>query len=188
MSLHRHASHFGAPIAAALLLWSCSAALSAPAFTLIDDGGHAWSLPAQRGTAVVLTFGFTHCADTCPATLAKLSHLAATVRTKSPVEIAFVTVDPQRDSRAAMHRFVSRFETGGARVVGLTGTPAQIDAVMSAYHVWAQRVPGAHRNGAYDVAHSAVVYFIDARGTIAGLHDDDDPDAVLARALAEAAS
>ena len=132
-----------------------------------------------------MTFGFTHCADTCPATLAKLARLAAT-NAKTPVEIAVVTVDPQRDSVTAMHRFVTRFAEGNARVVGLTGTPAQIDDVERAYHVWAQRIPGRRLNAAYDVAHSAVVYFIDPSGVTRSVHDDDDSDAVLAAALREA--
>jgi len=136
----------------------------------------------------VLTFGFTHCLDTCPATLAKLARLAAGPDAQTPVEIAFVTVDPQRDSVTAMHRFVSRFSQPHVRVVGLTGTPDRIDAVERAYHVWAQRIPGRQPHGAYDVAHSAVVYFIDRNGVTRSVHDDDDSDAVLAAALREAGS
>jgi protein SCO1/2 len=185
MPFYCHLRNLGTPLLCALLLWSCGRAPAAPAFTLTDDRGQAWSLAAQRGTPVVLTFGFTHCADTCPATLAKLSRLAAA--SGRPIEIAFVTVDPQRDSVAAMHRFVRQFEREGVRIVGLTGTPAQIDAVETAYHVWAQRIPGKHRTRAYDVAHSAVVFFIDGGGGIASLHDDGDSDAVLSRALREAA-
>lgn len=135
----------------------------------------------------MLTFGFTHCADTCPATLAKLARLAGPDAT-TPVEIAFVTVDPERDSVTAMHRFVTRFGQGNARVAGLTGTPAEIDAVERAYHVWAQHIPGRQPHGGYDIAHSAVVYFIDRNGVTRSVHDDDDPDAVLAAALREAES
>jgi protein SCO1 len=186
MSLSRHNRILAACVAAALLLWSCARTPTAPGFTLTDDDGRAWSLPAQRGVPVMLTFGFTHCADTCPATLAKLARLAGDPQTQQPVEIALVTVDPQRDSVAAMHRFVTRFGSRNARVIGLTGTPDQVDAVERAYHVWAQRIPGRQPHGAYDVAHSAVVYFIDRSGAIASVHDDDDSDAVLARALREA--
>lgn len=187
MSLSSHVRNLGAPLAAALLLWSCSHASGAPGFTLTDDAGRSWSLSEQRGTPVVLTFGFTHCADTCPATLAKLARLAGAGST-TPVQIAMVTVDPARDSVRAMHQFVSRFSQGNARVVGLTGTPQQIDAVERAYHVWAQRIPGRQRHGAYDVAHSAVVFFIDRNGATRSVHDDDDADAVLAAALREAES
>jgi protein SCO1/2 len=187
MSLFGHYRILAAPLAAALLLWSCARSPGAPGFTLTDDAGQPWSLAAQRGTPVLLTFGFTHCADTCPATLAKLSRMAREGNTAAPV-IAFVTVDPQRDSATALHRFVSRFNEGGAHVVGLTGTPSQIDAVERAYHVWAQRIPGRGAHGTYDVAHSAVVYFIDRSGVTRSVHDDDDSDAVLGAALREAGS
>jgi len=179
MSLSQYARILAVPLMSALLLWSCSHTPPAPGFTLTDDRGRPWSLAAQRGTPVALTFGFTHCADTCPATLAKLARLAGRPW-KTPVVIAFVTVDPQRDSVAAMHRFVTRFGGADVRVVGLTGTQDQIDAVESAYHIWAQRIPGRRRN--------AVIYFVDRSGRIAAIHDDDDSDAVLARALREAES
>ncbi|HEY1974935.1 MAG TPA: SCO family protein [Candidatus Baltobacteraceae bacterium] len=188
MSLSPPVKNLAAALAAALLLCSCSRAPAAPGFTLTDDTGSSWALASQRGTPVVLTFGFTHCADTCPAILAKLARLAVGPGAKTPVEIALVTVDPQRDSVAAMHRFVTRFGDANARVVGLTGTPDQIDAVERAYHVWAQRIPGRQPHGAYDVAHSAVVFFIDRNGVTRSVHDDDDPDAVLAAALREAQS
>jgi protein SCO1/2 len=187
MSLYRALRHLVSLAAAALLLWSCSHGPAAPPFTLTDDAGQAWSLSDQRGSAVMLTFGFTHCADTCPATLAKLTHLAERQPSQN-VEIAFITVDPQRDSVAAMRRFVDRFRSGSARVVGLTGSAEQIDAVERRYHVWAQRIPGNHRGGGYDVSHSAVVFFIDPSGVMRSLHDDDDSDAVLSRALREAAT
>ena len=172
-------------IASLASLDACAAAPAAPAVNLVDDSGNRWAL-ADQHKPVVLTFGFTHCADTCPATLAKLSRLVDGAGT--PAEIAFVTVDPQRDTPVVMRRFVKKFETPRARIVGLTGTPEQIDAVESAYHVWAQKVPGNHKNGGYDIAHAAVLFFIDASGRTRSLHDDGDPDAVLARALREAAT
>jgi protein SCO1 len=172
----------------ALLLGACGRQWIAPDFRLTDDLGAAWRLADQHGKTVVLTFGFTHCADTCPATITKLTHLAARVHDRgSPLEIVLVTVDPQRDTPAALHRFLARFDGRAAQLTGLTGTPSQIDAVERAYHVWAQRVPGSNRSS-YDVAHSAAIYFIDPAGRIRALRGDDDPDAVLSAALREAAS
>ena len=92
-----------------------------------------------------------------------------------------VSVDPRRDTPAVLHRFVGRFD---GPVVGLTGTPSNVAKVESAYHVWAQRVPGRARgSNAYDVVHSAVIYFIDPRGTIRDISDDDASDAALAKAM-----
>jgi len=155
---------------------------SAPGFTLIDDAGAPWTLSAQRGNPVVLTFGFTHCADTCPETLAKLARLRNGLGVGGRnVRIAMVTVDPRRDTPAVLHRFVGRFD---GPIVGLTGTPSSVAGVESAYHVWAQRVPGRVRGGdSYDVVHSAVIYFIDPRGTIRDISDDDASDVTLAKAM-----
>ncbi|MBV8067830.1 MAG: SCO family protein [Candidatus Eremiobacteraeota bacterium] len=158
---------------------ACNATGGAPDFTLRDDAGTAWSLSQQRGTAVLLTFGFTHCADTCPMTLAKLARVARAQRKPArPIEVAFVTVDPKRDTVAVMHRFVGRFtEPRDDDVVGLTGTFAQIARVKAAYHVWSQPL----RNG--DIAHTAVIVLIDARGRIAGTFDDDESQASLSHAI-----
>jgi protein SCO1/2 len=176
-----------AGIAASLAACARSAGPAAPQVSLTSDTGKAWNLRDERGHAVLLTFGFTHCADTCPDTLAKLAKLSDRIDASgNEVRIAFVTVDPARDTPAVVHRFLQRFDT--ARIVGLTGTQQQIDGVENAYHVWAQRIPGrTHGAKGYDVAHSAVIYFIDPRGDIASIHDDDDSDAALAAALHKAA-
>jgi protein SCO1/2 len=160
---------------------------SAPDFTLMGDDGRPWTLSAQRGRPVLLTFGFTHCIDTCPATLAKLSHLTRTLGTSADnVEIAMVTVDPQRDTPALLHRFVAHFDRP---IVGLTGNSAEVRAVEAAYHVWAQSIPGKHRSPkSYDVAHTAVIYAIDARGRIRDVRNDDDSEAALATTVRELAN
>jgi protein SCO1/2 len=92
-------------------------------------------------------------------------------------------VDPQRDTPAVMHAFVSRFDSSG-RMVGLTGTFDAVQTVEQSYHVWAQRIPG-RRSGSYDIAHGAAIYYIDAAGTQRAVRDDDDSEADLAAALRE---
>jgi protein SCO1/2 len=170
--------------AASLALPSCghssaSAGWAAPEFTLTDDRGQAWSLQSQQGRSLLLTFGFSHCTDTCPTTLAKLARIADRLDAKTNrIEVAFVTIDPARDSPAVLHRFIARF--GSRHLVALTGTPAQIAAIRQAYHVWSQKIPGRHGN--YDEAHTAVIFFIDALGRIRSLRDDVDSQAELTRA------
>ena len=151
---------------------------AAPDFTLQDDAGHAWSLSQQHGKSVLLTFGFTHCRDTCPATVAKLARIAALHRSGGDAEVAFITIDPARDTVPVLHRFVERFASPGARVVGLTGSRKAIEEVEAAYHVWSAPLP-------HDIAHTAVVFFIDERGRIAAVQNDDDSPASLSRTLAE---
>ncbi len=152
-------------------LVSCDKQNRAPAFDLLDDRGRPWQLQAQVG-ATVLLFGFTHCQDTCPLMLAKLSkalngHDLRTV----PITVVFVTVDPQRDSPAVLRAYLSKF---GPHFVGLTGTPSQIDSVERSYHVWAQKLPSRNRGYEYDEAHDSTMFFIDSNRNLVSLHDPTD--------------
>jgi protein SCO1/2 len=143
----------------------------APNFTLTSDTGAPWTLAAQHGKVVALFFGFTRCTDTCPATLAKLAAVLRPDRAAG-VEIAFVTIDPARDTPAVMHAYIQRFS--GAKIVGLTGTPAQIAAVERDYHVWSKPLPDPAGGTNYDEAHSAFTFLIDRNGNWRVIHNDDD--------------
>jgi protein SCO1 len=171
-------------LAFASALAGCAHQKPATDFTLRDQNGAAWTLSAQRGKAIALTFGYTHCADTCPATLAKLARIASGLGPRANgFEVAFVTVDPQRDSPAVLRAYLARF--GSDRLVGLTGSPSDVAAVERAYYVWAQQIPGKHGGHDYDEAHSSAIYLIDANGAIRTLQGDDDSQATLARAIGD---
>ncbi|HEY6485123.1 MAG TPA: SCO family protein [Candidatus Cybelea sp.] len=176
------------PLALMLLLTAllgpvaCSGGRSAPDFTLQSDRSAPWQLSAQRGKAVLLTFGFTHCPDTCPTILARLVRATAALGARAgSVEIAFVTVDPSRDTAPVLHRFVHRFAQPGVDLVGLTGTPSQIAASETAYHVWSAKLH-ARKNG-YDVAHSAAIFVIDRSGRFHDVLDDEDNEGTVVAAL-----
>jgi protein SCO1/2 len=171
-------------IAAALALAACNRAPKAPDFTLTDTHGAAWTLSAQQGKSVALFFGYTHCPDVCPATLATLTHALASLGPRAKdAEIAFITVDPQRDTPAVMGRYVALFDS--PQLVGLTGIPAQLEPVMKAYYVWAQRIPGRTK-GSYEIAHSSAVYFIGRDGTETSIHSWQDSQHALAQAFEQA--
>ena len=167
-----------------LALAACARGNSAADFTLQNAAGGTWSLAGQR-KAVLLTFGYTHCVDTCPVTLAKLSQAVKALGPRAhDVAVVFVTVDPQRDTPPALRAYLDRFDPS---FIGLTGTAQQIAAVEQAYHVWAQRIPGKKGNDNYDDAHSSAIFFIDAGSSVAAIHDDADSVGDLTRAVAELA-
>jgi len=169
-----------AALALALAVAGCAHSSPVADFTLQSSDGAPWSLAGQRGKAVILTFGYTHCTDTCPLTLAKLGRTLQALGPRSrDVEVAFVTVDPARDKPALLRGYLQSFGDG---FVGLTGTPQQIQAVEKAYHVWAQPIPGKHGNDNYDDAHSSAIYFIDANGTVTALLDGSDSVDALTQA------
>jgi protein SCO1 len=174
--------HFASVLASALLAGCALAAQQhftgtalppapAPDFTLTSDTGAPWTLSQQHGKVVALFFGFTHCGDTCPDTLAKLAKvLQQSGATPNNAEIAFVTIDPARDTPAVMHAYDHRF--AGGKIVGLTGSLAQIDAVMHDYKVWTQKVPG--KGADYDESHTAFTFLVDRNGDERVVHNDDD--------------
>jgi protein SCO1 len=111
-----------------------------------------------KGEPFLVFFGYTHCPDVCPATLAEISDVLAKMPGK-PVKALFITVDPERDTAAVMKDYLSNFDS---RIVGLTGDRAAIDAVEKGYRVYARKAPEA--NGDYTMDHSAIVYLMDANG------------------------
>jgi protein SCO1 len=167
-----------------LLLGGCAASAAAhftgmplhqaaPDFTLTSDTGKPWTLSQQHGKVILLFFGYTHCTDTCPDTLAKLgAALRAAGATVQNAQVAFVTVDPKRDTPARLHAWLRRF-TPVSGFVGLTGTPRQIAAVENAYHVYADAGPR-------DVVHSEFTYLIDRNGEERVIHQDSDKQAAFA--------
>jgi len=150
----------------------------APDFTLVDQDGHPFTLSQQRGKAVVLFFGYTHCPDVCPTTLAHVQRAVASLGpTGQRIRVAFITVDPRRDTSAVLRSYVALF---GKNVVGLRGSDASLASLESAYHVWAQRLPSKSAEG-YLVAHSSAIYLIDPNGTLVTIMNwTDTPDELAA--------
>src|SRR5262249_57265348 len=94
-----------------------------------------------RGKIVVLYFGYTHCPDICPTTLANLSEVLDKLGPKADqVRVLFVTVDPNRDTAALMKGYVNSF---APQIDGLRGTPDQLTAFTPRYRVAFSVTPGS---------------------------------------------
>jgi protein SCO1/2 len=153
----------------------------APDFTLINSNGVPFRLSQYRGRAVALYFGYTHCPDVCPTTLAALVRARRKLGAAgNALTVAFITVDPARDTPAVMTRYVRLFDTS---FIGLSGTPAQLQAVYTAYHIYHQRLPSAKPSAGYDVAHSSDVILIGPDGRIRATGDWDASADGLAAAI-----
>jgi protein SCO1/2 len=158
------AAAIATPIAVAI--WPLVAPRNAhPAadFTLLDQNGAPFALSAQRGKAVVLFFGYTHCPDVCPATLAALAKAYRGLGSPPDLRVAFITVDPNRDSQSALKAYVGLFDP---HFVGLTGDPKTLKSVFTSYGVYAEVDPDASSALGYTVTHSAGVYLIDKDGNL----------------------
>lgn len=130
-------------------------------FRLTNDLGKTATAADYRGKVTLLYFGYTHCPDVCPLTLAHLHVVMQQLgKVAEGVRILFVSVDPTRDTPAALHDYVTAFDP---HVVGLTGPPADIEALSKRYRAAFTREPGK-ADGSYDVSHSSGIYVFDGNG------------------------
>ncbi len=146
------------------------------AFHLTDQDGRPVSAADYRGDVVLLYFGYTHCLDACPTTLATLADALAHLGPQaSRVRVLFVTVDPRRDSTAVLKRYVNDF---GPQFVGLRGTQAQLTRMIKRYRVsYHYETPDAR--GAYEVDHSSAVFIFGRDGRARLLAQEGAPATVL---------
>ncbi len=133
---------------------------SAPALRLTDQDGRPFDLASLRGMPVLVYFGYTHCPDVCPTTLADLR--AALGLVVEPVGVVFVSIDPARDDAAAMKQYVDHYQSG---FIGLTGTEAEIATAAEAWGISYQKLESTSAAG-YAMAHSTETYLLDAAGTL----------------------
>jgi len=156
----------------------------APDFQLLDQFGKDFTLSALRGRAVVLFFGYTHCPDICPTTLATIAAAMRRLGPQAPerIQVAFITDDPVRDTPRALGKFTALFDPS---FLGLSGTGTQMAPVYKAYHVWFQRLPNPGSAAGYLLAHSSIIYMIDRGGTLRFIHDWRDAMPDIQRDLKE---
>ncbi len=147
---------------------------TAPDFALTDQNGGTTRLSALRGDLVLMTFGFTHCPNICPTTLANLAGICngLPARDQERVRVLFITVDPARDKPKVLADYVGFYGRG---FTGLTGSADQIAKVAKNYGVYyeAQLQDSQVAGNYYTINHSAYVYLIDPNGRFAVLYNND---------------
>ena len=138
-------------------------------FTLTDQDGKTVTEKSWPGQYMLVYFGFTHCPDVCPTGLNKIAEALNSLPADKVAKIQpiLITVDPARDTAADLKVYVSLFHP---KLIGLTGTDAQIEAAKSAYKVYAQK-QGTGPD--YMVNHSAFTYLLNPYGEMVGLYSHD---------------
>lgn len=131
------------------------------AFALIDSNGARVTDRSFHGHWLIVYFGFTHCTDVCPVHMLKLSKALEVLGAQAAqVRVAFITVDPERDSAQVLHSYLRGF---GPKFTGLTGTQPQIDAAEQTFRAYAEKRPAA-ADGSYAMNHSSSFYVLDPNG------------------------
>jgi protein SCO1/2 len=150
-----------------IMLWALGGlrGVTAPAaiggpFQLTDQAGQTVTDQNLKGKPTLIFFGFTHCPDVCPTSLFEISEvLKAMGKDADRVNAYFVSVDPERDTAAAMKDYLSSFDP---HLKGLTGNPEAVAKVLSAYRVYSKKVP--LKDGDYTMDHTALIYLMDRDG------------------------
>lgn len=148
-------------------------------FELTAMDGRRVSSREFEGAPTLVFFGFTHCPDICPTKLMELSEvLRAAGDRAGKARALFITVDPARDTPEAMRNYLSSFDP---RIVGLTGSQEEVDAVVKAYRAYYRKVPTS--SGDYTMDHTAMIYLMDRKGQFVGGFNIERPPAEAAKEL-----
>jgi protein SCO1/2 len=160
------------------------AAIGGP-FTLVDQNGRTVTDKDFAGRYRIVYFGYTHCPDVCPTDLATISQALSLFEKSDPkraarVQPIFITVDPARDTPAELKEYLRAFHP---RLLGLTGTPAQVAAAEKAFVVYAQK-GDVQPGGGYAMDHSRQIVLQDPAGKPLALLADDQGAQAMAAELA----
>lgn len=140
-------------------------------FTLVGADGKPFSSAALAGKPYAIFFGFTRCGDVCPTTLSRLVKLRREAANDAAMNILFVTIDPERDGPKDVGQYATMF---GAPIIGLTGSPTQIDQVKRQYGIFAEpEHSGGHD---YQMSHTSTVLLFGRDGRFGGTIAADEPD------------
>lgn len=173
-------------LAAACALAACSPqnkSLVGGPFQLVNQDGRAVDQSILKGKWTAVYFGFTYCPDVCPTTLAVLGEAQdlLTPAQARKFQVVMISIDPERDKPELLRAYLA---TPGfpKRMIGLTGTPAQVDAAAKAYRAFYRKVgegPG------YTMSHVDIVYLMDPKGRYAKVFTQKLPPAEIARQVGE---
>jgi protein SCO1/2 len=137
------------------------AGVATPAIRLLDTQGQARTLADFRGAVTVIYFGFLSCPDLCPMTMSRLALALKRLGTQPlPVRVVFITLDPERDSPAALDAYTHAF---GPQFSALTGSTAMINDAAAAFFVEHARV-GEGSSATID--HSTGIFVLDPKGRL----------------------
>jgi protein SCO1/2 len=135
-------------------------------FTLTDQNGKPVKLSDLHGKAVLMFFGYTHCPDVCPLTMADFKKVKQSLQQTAPslgnrVTYVMISVDGQRDTPPVMKKYVDLFDSA---FIGLTGSPDQVANIGVDYGVKAELLKSDNSQDNYTVAHTSFTYLLDPKG------------------------
>lgn len=157
------------------------------AFALTDQNGIRRSQTDFAGRPMLIYFGFTYCPDVCPTALDIMGGALDALQQRDAIayerlQPVFISVDPARDTPPVLRDYLAYFHP---RLSGLTGSQADIDAIKSAFKIYAARGAAEDENGNYNVDHSSFFYLMDENNRYLAHFDHAITPEILAEKLAE---
>lgn len=146
-------------------------------FRLTDHSGKPRALADFRGKAVMLFFGYTHCPDACPTTMAKMAQAVDRLgEAGKRAQGLFVTLDPKRDTQDVLAQYVPAFHPG---FIGLRGSEAEVALMAKDFKVFFT-LQAPDQSGFYTVDHTAAVFAFDPQGRLRlFMRGDSDVEAIV---------
>ena len=144
---------------------SPAAGLGGGTYSLVETAGAKVDQTIFTGHPSLLFFGYTHCPDVCPTTMAEMADWFQQLGPDAKdLRAYFVTVDPERDTADVIRDYVGWTD---GKVTGITGSPEEIRKIVDAWKVLAEKVPGGE-GGEYTMNHTASVFLVNAQGGFEG--------------------
>jgi protein SCO1/2 len=149
------------------------------AFTLVDQEGRTVTERDLKGKWQLIYFGYTHCPDACPTALSDMAEALEQLGPKAEqVRPVFISIDPERDTPAAIKDYLASFDPP---VLGLTGSKEQVAAAARAFRVYYAK---AGEDGPdYAMDHSSIIYLMDPQGRFVANFTHETPPARMAQRL-----
>jgi protein SCO1/2 len=150
-------------------------------FSLINDTGHEVTNRTYHGKVVMLYFGYTHCPDVCPTTLANLAQALSKLGGEAEnVKVLFVTVDPKRDDAGVLKNYTRAF---GPEFVGLRTSDDEVLRKLAKRYRVTYSLGKPDANGNYEVTHSSAVFIFDGSGKARLIAEPGDSTDAIAHDL-----
>lgn len=133
-------------------------------FSLVDFNGQRRTLADFKGKAVVVFFGYTHCPDVCPTTMAELAQVRQLLGDAGQrLQVLFISVDPERDTPEVLKAYMGSFDPGFLALYA--DSPDKLEALARDFKIYYKRVDG-QQPGSYSMDHSAASYAYDPQGRL----------------------